>query len=53
MTEDQWVRALDWLLDDPDHRLRMGAEGGRGVEDRYSAELQAPRVRALLSGLPS
>jgi glycosyltransferase involved in cell wall biosynthesis len=50
-SEDEWVRALERLLDDADLRLRMGAEGRRRVENRYSAEVQAPRVGALLKGL--
>lgn len=50
-SEDEWVQALERLLDDADLRLRMGAEGRRRVEGRYSAEVQAPRVGALLKGL--
>ena len=50
-TEEEWVRALDRLLDDGDLRRRMGAEGRREVEDQYSAEVQAPRVGALLRSL--
>ena len=50
-TEEDWIRALDRLLDDSDLRSRMGAEGRRRVEDGYSAETQAPRVGALLRSL--
>ena len=50
-TEQDWVRALDRLLDDGDLRSRMGAEGRRRVENGYSAEVQAPRVGALLRSL--
>jgi glycosyltransferase involved in cell wall biosynthesis len=50
-TEEDWVRALDRLLDDGDLRSRMGAEGRRRVEDGYSAEVQAPRVGTLLRSL--
>jgi hypothetical protein len=50
-SEDEWVRALNRLLNDADLRLRMGAEGRRRVERHYSAEVQAPRVAALLEGL--
>jgi glycosyltransferase involved in cell wall biosynthesis len=50
-SEDEWVRVLDRLLSDPDLRRRMGAEGRRRVQSRYSAEVQAPRVGALLEGL--
>ncbi len=50
-TEDGWVKALDRLLDDGDLRSRMGTEGWRRVESEYSAEVQAPRVGALLRSL--
>jgi glycosyltransferase involved in cell wall biosynthesis len=52
-SEDEWVRALERLLDDGDLRLRMGAEGRHRVEGHYSAEVQAPRVGALLRSLRS
>ena len=47
-TEEDWVQALDRLLDDGDLRSCMGVEGRRRVESEYSAEAQAPRVGALL-----
>ena len=50
-SEQEWVRVLDRLLDDVDLRSRMGAEGRRRVESEYSAEVQAPRVGALLRSL--
>ena len=50
-SEEDWVRALVRLLDDPDLRRRMGSEGRRRVESRYSAEAQAPRVEAVLRSL--
>jgi glycosyltransferase involved in cell wall biosynthesis len=46
--EDEWVQALERLLDDVDLRLRMGVAGRHRVEGHYSAEVQAPRVGALL-----
>jgi glycosyltransferase involved in cell wall biosynthesis len=49
--EQEWVLALERLLDDADLRLRMGAEGRRRVENHYSAEVQAPRVGTLLKSL--
>jgi glycosyltransferase involved in cell wall biosynthesis len=51
--EGEWVQALEQLLDDIDLRVRLGAEGRHRVEDHYSAEVQAPRVAALLRGLRS
>jgi glycosyltransferase involved in cell wall biosynthesis len=47
-TEDEWVDALDRLLGDAELRRRLGAEGRRTVEAGFSAEVQAPRVAALL-----
>jgi glycosyltransferase involved in cell wall biosynthesis len=50
-TEDEWVRALEQLLESAGLRARMGAEGRRRVEDHYSAEVHAPRVGSLLRSL--
>jgi glycosyltransferase involved in cell wall biosynthesis len=47
-SEEDWVRALDALLADADLRRRLGAEGRRRVVSHYSAEVQAPRVEAIL-----
>jgi glycosyltransferase involved in cell wall biosynthesis len=49
--EGEWLRALEKLLDDMPLRRRMGTEGRRRVESRYSAEVQAPLVGNLLRGL--
>jgi glycosyltransferase involved in cell wall biosynthesis len=48
---DQWIEALERLLDDPGLRFRLGSAGRRRVEDHYSAEVQVPRVGALLRSL--
>jgi glycosyltransferase involved in cell wall biosynthesis len=50
-SEDQWVRALERLLDEPELRRRMGSQGRSRVEVRYSAEAQAPRVGAVVRSL--
>jgi len=50
-TEEDWIRALDRLLDDHDLRSRMGARGRLRVETQYSAEVQAPRIGALLGAM--
>lgn len=47
-SEEEWVDGLERLLGDAVLRARLGAEGRRTVEERYSAEAQAPRVAALL-----
>ncbi len=48
VTEDEWVEKLRLLLSAPDIRHRLGAAGRATVEERYSAQVQAPRVFAIL-----
>jgi glycosyltransferase involved in cell wall biosynthesis len=43
-----WTRALGALQDDPGLRRRMGAAGRARVENRYSVQVAAPRLAALL-----
>lgn len=50
-TEPIWIESLERLLDDDVLRGRMGSEGRKRIERRYSAESQAPRVGAILRGL--
>ena len=52
-SEDEWVEALDHLLSDDDLRARLGREARRTVEERFSAEAQAPRVAEVIRGLVS
>lgn len=47
-TGREWTEALKMLIDDPDLRRRMGAEGRRKVESWYSLQVQGPRVAKLL-----
>jgi glycosyltransferase involved in cell wall biosynthesis len=42
--EDEWVSLLESLLEDEDLRGRLGREGRRTVEERYSARVVARRV---------
>jgi glycosyltransferase involved in cell wall biosynthesis len=49
--ERDWVSRLGDLLDHHELRLRMGAQGRLRVETQYSAEVQAPRLAAILRGL--
>lgn len=46
-TEAEWTEALGRLLSDPDLRRRMGEAGRRRVEERYSLQVQQPRLLAL------
>jgi glycosyltransferase involved in cell wall biosynthesis len=50
-TEDEWVAALDRVLDDAGLRQRLGAAGRASVEAEFSAESQAPRIAGLLRQL--
>jgi len=43
-TEDEWVEKLAQLIRSNDLRQRIGLAGRRTVEQKYSAEVQAPRV---------
>lgn len=48
-TPDQWAQALRKLADDPELRARMGREGYERAARRYSLEVNAPRLAALLA----
>jgi glycosyltransferase involved in cell wall biosynthesis len=45
--EGDWVSLLERLLDDEDLRARLGREGRRTVEEKYSARVVAPRVHEV------
>ncbi len=47
----EWVEVLERVLTDTDLRGRLGREARRTVEERFSAEVQVPRVAAVLRGL--
>ena len=53
-TKDEWIAKLKELISSPELRTRLGSAGRRTVEDKYSAESQAPRVleifQAVLKG---
>jgi glycosyltransferase involved in cell wall biosynthesis len=46
-TVEDWRCALTRLREDPELRLRMGAEGRRLVERRYCVQVTAPRLATL------
>jgi glycosyltransferase involved in cell wall biosynthesis len=47
-TDDEWVRALESLLDDQALRARIARTGRTLVEGSYSIEAQAPRLAEIL-----
>ncbi|MBF9061018.1 glycosyltransferase [Rhodobacterales bacterium HKCCSP123] len=47
-TQEDWRKALETLIGDPELRRAMGAAGRRTVERSYSLHLQGPRVASLL-----
>lgn len=46
-TEDEWVEKLSELIDSVELRKRIGEAARRTVESKYSAQVQAPRVREI------
>jgi len=49
-TQEEWIRAIRTLHDDPVLAKRMGARGREIVHARYSASGWAPRSEQLLNG---
>jgi glycosyltransferase involved in cell wall biosynthesis len=48
-TPDEWREKLTALLHDADLRRRLGAEGRRTVQARYSLQVNGPRVAAVMT----
>jgi len=47
-TPGEWEQKLRMLMTEPERRRRMGAAGRRTVEGRYSVQVSAPRIAAVL-----
>lgn len=47
--KDEWIEKLKRLLDSAELRRKLGAAGRRTVEEKYSAQVQAPRVFQILT----
>lgn len=47
-TKDEWVRALNTLINDHDLRVRMGNAGRKKVEMHYCLQVTAPRLAKIL-----
>jgi glycosyltransferase involved in cell wall biosynthesis len=49
-SEKEWTECLARLIEDPALRRRMGEEARRTVIERYSQDVNAPRLWAVLEG---
>lgn len=47
-TDDEWFEKLTRLMTDPELRARLGAAGRRTIEERYSLQVRAPQLAAVL-----
>ena len=47
-TPDEWRQKLSALMADADLRRRMGAAGRRTIQERYSLQVNGPRVAAVI-----
>ncbi len=45
---DEWIAKLDRLLDDAELRRRFAEAGRRTIEERYSLEVNGPKLAAVL-----
>jgi glycosyltransferase involved in cell wall biosynthesis len=50
-TDEQWVECLSKLIDDEQLRRKMGANGRKIVEERYSLQVVYPKFKESLSSL--
>jgi glycosyltransferase involved in cell wall biosynthesis len=50
-TQDEWRAAIRTLINNPELRIKMGQEGRRKVEMRYSLQIQAPRIVKILQDI--
>lgn len=46
-TEEDWIEKLSKLIENPDERRRQGMAGRQMVQERYSAEVWAPKIQEL------
>jgi len=42
-TDDEWIKKLSLLIEDPELRRRLGMAGRKTVEERYSVKVNAPK----------
>ena len=51
MSEDEWYEKLTILINDAKVRVRMGAEGRKIAEERYSFRIAYPKLKKNLEML--
>ena len=42
--KDQWIKAIEYLIRNPDKAQKMGKEGRRKVENSYCTQITAPKL---------
>lgn len=47
-TEDEWIRNLSLLIENPGLREKMGLAGRKTIEERFSLKVNAPKILELL-----
>ncbi len=47
-SDQQWIDRIEKLINDPALRRRIGEEGRRTVEEKYSLRVSAPRIYEII-----
>jgi len=47
-TEEEWIEKLTLLITDPDLRKKLGLEGRKTIEERFSLRVSAPKLLEVL-----
>jgi len=46
--EDEWIKKLSFLIEDPELRQRIAIAGRRTIEDKYSINVNAPKFLEII-----
>jgi len=46
--EDEWIKKLSFLIEDPELRQRIAIAGRRTIEDKYSVNVNAPKFLEII-----
>jgi len=49
--DDEWIKKLKILFHDAEARKKLGKAGRKTVEEKYSAQVQAPRVYKIFASV--